>query len=147
MQNTKLTKAQLGQYYQAVLRQSAKLPESSIQKFAKKISEAIHNEGEFMQFAMDESTQEKSVFASQGIKAYEEAFMIRHVASFGVNETREKIRTNKKMRELFRTLVSDADRSGVDTLKNQVPLFGNLKEVVELRKALDTGMISIIKIF
>ena len=133
--------SELEKYYRSSLAQSLDLalPEPAIRKAIFKISNSIHNEGDFMQFALDPSTQQKAVLALKPIKAFGEVFLIQHVSTFKINGVREMLETNQRARPVFEAIATSADLSGVDTLKNQKSKFGDVGAVLRLRQLLSKG--------
>ena len=61
-----------------------------------KIIKREHNEGNFFQFAMDPSSNEKSVLAKKDIKAYEESFIVNHVSTFSIRDARKDLERARK---------------------------------------------------
>ena len=128
-------------FYETQLKQNTylKMTESQIKATVDKIIKKEHNEGIFFQFAFNPSSKEKSVLAKKDIKAYEESFIINHVSTFSIKESRKDLERSDKMMEIFETIVGDQNIDDFDCLVNQKPKLSSFENFEKLRNSLKEG--------
>ena len=132
-------------FYESQLKQNKNLnlSEDLIKTIINKIKNQIFNENYYFQFALDPSTKAKSVMTTQDIKANDRAFIVNHVATFGIKEIRNVLDRQENIRNIFETIVSDSDPNLYKSLKDQKPKINSLKDYDQLRKFLAGGNLSL----
>ena len=128
-------------FYETQLKQnfSLNLNEEQIKAAVEKIQKRVHNEGEFFQFAYDPSSKQKSVLAKKNIKALEEVFLINHVSTFNIKNTRKDLESKERMLKIFETIVGDKPINDFPCLSNQKPVISSFEDIDLLRKNLSNG--------
>jgi hypothetical protein len=128
-------------FYEAQLKQSStvSIPENLIPFIINKIKKNIADEGSCFQFAYNPSTQEKSVIATKDLKAFENAFIVNHISTFGINEIKNKIEKSENTANIFTTILSDKDPNSNLCLENERPKLPSLNHLNNLKKVLNNG--------